>query len=148
MPTKYRPKQLGNHAQKLARIMHSTSLEVFYQQLVTCWEDPGKILQSSGQGFIWPKHPDHLSSIEQMQYLDTQTYLPEDILAKVDRASMAVALEARVPLLDHRIIESAWQLPETSKHRPGQAKWLLKQVLNQYVPASLFDRPKMGFGIP
>ena len=110
--------------------------------LVNDGREPDTIIASSAvRRFI----PDY---VERMQYVDTLTYLPDDILTKVDRASMAVSLEARVPIIDHRVVELAWRFPARMRLRNGKSKWILRQVLRRFVPDELIDRPKMGFGVP
>jgi len=87
-------------------------------------------------------------AVGRLIYRDMAGYLPDDILVKLDRATMAASLEARCPLLDHRVVEFAWRLPTAVKVRSGQGKWLLRQVLNRYLPKTLFERPKQGFNVP
>ena len=88
------------------------------------------------------------STLHQMLAIDYQTYLPDDILQKVDRAGMSVSLEGREPFLDHRVIEWAAQLPQSYKYKKGNKKFILKEIVHQYIPRKMMDRPKMGFGIP
>ncbi|WP_137936949.1 asparagine synthase (glutamine-hydrolyzing) [Chitinivorax sp. B] len=151
-PSRYRFKNPGDKLHKLASVLALRSEDDVYRQLVSHWQDPSKIVP----GAIEP--PTMLTGLEngpalpdfvhRMMYLDLMSYLPDDILVKVDRASMGVSLESRVPLLDHRIVEFAWTLPTAILRREGQSKWPLRQVLYRYVPRTLIERPKMGFGIP
>jgi asparagine synthase (glutamine-hydrolysing) len=94
------------------------------------------------------EHLQHLSARQRMMYCDSMHYLPNDILTKVDRAAMAASLETRVPMLDPKVIECSWRLSESLKFKNGQGKWILKQVLGQYLSKDLIHRPKKGFGIP
>jgi asparagine synthase (glutamine-hydrolysing) len=141
----------GDRMHKLANVLTSDA-DALYRQLLTHWHDPSSLVLGAGtyRDPLISQDADRLTpdGVERMQYIDAVTYLPDDILVKVDRASMAVALEARVPLLDHRVVEFAWRLPMHLKVRDGQAKWLLRRVLDRYVPRSLVERPKMGFGVP
>ena len=125
--------------------------EGFYKRMVSTWHDPVEVI-SGGQetwGSAWDEAetlcPD---PVERMQYLDTMTYMTDDILAKVDRASMAVSLEARVPLMDHRVAAFAWSLPMRMKLVGAQGKHVLRQVLYRHVPRSMIERPKQGFAVP
>jgi len=145
----------GNFGDKLhkgARVLGSTSINELYLGLVSHWTDPaGVVLQGHEPATLLNGNsPDlrGLDAIERMMLLDTVSYLPDDILAKVDRAAMGVSLETRVPFLDHRVVEFAWKLPMNLKLREGVGKWVLRQVLYRHVPQALIDRPKMGFGVP
>jgi len=123
-----------------------------YREILSHWRAPEELVLGGeeAKGLLWDTDlPRTLpNALERMQYLDTITYLPDDILTKVDRASMAVSLEARVPLLDHRVVELAWALPPELKARNHGGKWLLRQILYKHVPRALVDRPKMGFAVP
>ncbi len=134
----------GHQVHKLARLLDVGSSQELYRRLCSQWS-PDIVHGASPRA----TPPALLSDAgAQMMLADTLTYLPDDILTKVDRASMAVALEARVPLLDHRVVELSWQLPQRLKIRDGQGKWALRQILQRYVPKQLVERPKMGFAIP
>lgn len=136
----------------LADMLAADSDDERYRWLVSHWRDPASMVLDSVElrtALNDPAlRPNLADPVERMMYMDLVSYLPGDILTKVDRASMAVSLEARVPLLDHRVVEFAWKIPMQQKIRAGQGKWLLRQVLYQYVPKSLIERPKMGFGVP
>ena len=149
LPPRYRWRQPGNKLHRAAAVLASDSGGVRYRQLVSHWEprelvigadEPDTALKRS-----WPGID---SFTGQMMAWDSVTYLPDDILVKVDRAAMAVSLETRIPFLDHRVIELAWRLPLSLKIQNGEGKWILRQVLYRYVPRALVERPKMGFGVP
>lgn len=144
---------LGNrHLEKLVRSLQAASFDQAYRNVMSNWLNPEEVVLGAVEPATpfsdpegRPQFHDHTAT---MMYLDFIGYLPEDILTKLDRASMAVGLEARVPLLDHRVVEFAWRLPLNMKLRNGTQKWLLKQVLHRYVPQHLVERPKKGFAIP
>ncbi len=142
--------QLGDKLHKLAAVLPLADADAVYDRLVSHWlEDDRLVLGADGDNAgATPALPDGLDDVERMQAADLLTYLPDDILTKVDRASMAVALEVRVPILDHRVVEHAWTLPPAAKFQGGAGKWLLRQVLYRHVPPALVERPKMGFGVP
>ena len=150
LPASWRYATPGDKLYKLADVMAVRSAEEIYQALIYQWKDSdGLVLGLDKNEAIPNGEPIQLPDLEHcMMYMDSVSYLPDDILTKVDRASMAVSLESRVPFLDHRIIEFAWRLPLSVKIRDGQGKWPIRQVLEKYVPNTLIDRPKMGFGVP
>ena len=150
LPAVQRP---GDQMHKLAGLLGAKDPDAMYQGMVSLWQEPTEAVVGAVEPQTtltdrssWANLPEFTM---RMMYLDLMTYLPDDILTKVDRASMAVSLEARVPLLDHRVVEFAWKLPLSMKIRTeGEGKWLLRKVLNRYVPRTLVERPKMGFGVP
>jgi asparagine synthase (glutamine-hydrolysing) len=152
LPKRLRINHFADRLPKLAEILAHPCGEAFYRQLVSHWSGPDELVPGAHEPDTILDRPDRLPALpglrERTMYLDQMTYLPDDILTKVDRASMAVGLEARVPLLDHRLVEFAWRVPTAYKYRNGQGKWLLREVLYRYVPEQLMDRPKMGFGVP
>jgi asparagine synthase (glutamine-hydrolysing) len=144
--------RLGDKVHKGAPLLRSASDAILYEGMVTLWRDPDAVVigatgpRADGSALMQPAG--NVAGLERMMLLDTLRYLPDDILVKVDRAAMAVSLETRVPLLDHRAVEFAWSLPLGQKIRGGETKWILRQLLYRLVPKELIDRPKMGFGVP
>jgi len=152
VPRSLMQRQFGYKLHKLAGILPASNPEAMYFTLTSHWLEPQSVVIGAKEPDtlltrtdVWPRSPD---LARQMMFLDAATYLPDDILTKVDRATMAVSLEARVPLLDHRIVEFAWRLPTSLRVQNGLGKVILRRVLHRYVPPELTDRPKSGFGIP
>jgi asparagine synthase (glutamine-hydrolysing) len=143
---------IGNKMHTLAGLMNVSSSSEFYQHLVSQWKEPCDVVLDSREESTASMSPRYARSLtdftQRMMLMDTVSYLSDDILVKVDRASMAVSLENRVPFLDHRVIEFAWRVPMRMKVKDGKGKWLLRQVLGRYLPQELIERPKMGFSIP
>jgi asparagine synthase (glutamine-hydrolysing) len=150
-PKRYRFTEVGDKLHKLARVLGRQGPDAIYRDLMSSWSAPERVVRDGAEEtaaldageWAW------LTDFErQIMYLDLVTYLPDDILVKVDRAAMSVSLETRVPLLDPRVVEFAWRLPTSQTIRRGQGKWLLRQVLYRHVPRALVERAKMGFAIP
>jgi asparagine synthase (glutamine-hydrolysing) len=152
VPSSWRPALPGDKLHKIATLLDNPEPDAIYRRLVSQWERPDEIAAAGQEphGPLWDATVarDFPDLVPRMQFLDMVSYLPDDILTKVDRATMAVGLEGRVPLLDHRVVAYSWSLPLGFKMRGGHGKWLLRRVLDRYVPMPLIDRPKMGFGVP
>ncbi len=152
VPERWQVRLPSNKVAKLGRVLESPDVDGAYRALVSHWEDPASVVIGAsatalgGNGHA--ASPGAYGVMDQLLRSDLTTYLPDDILTKVDRASMAISLETRTPFLDRGVLEAAWRLPTTSKRRDGVAKWMLRQILYRYVPPALVDRPKMGFGVP
>ena len=153
LPNRFRINNLGNKAYKMAyRLEQVENLDDLYRSLVTIWPERKELVKNSNQLPTMLDNADIVKNISEtehrMMLLDSLTYLPDDILTKVDRAAMGVSLETRIPFLDHRVAELVWRMPLHMKIRDGKGKWALRQILNKYVPSDLTERPKSGFGVP
>lgn len=148
LPERLRPRLAAEKLHKLAGVAGLETLDDVYAALVSHW--PATVMAGARTGDEIARLPDvpGLDPVRRMMLADLKGYLADDVLVKVDRAAMFHSLETRVPLLDHRLVEFAASLPVSYLHRDGVAKWPLRQVLQRYVPAALFDRPKMGFAVP
>lgn len=152
LPAKFKQRNPGHKLHKLSEMLAAPNPEAMYTKLVSHWKEPEALVVGGSEPLTILSDCQHWAQLPNftqcMMYLDTVTYLPNDVLVKVDRASMGVSLEARIPLLDPRVMEFACRVPLSMKIRNGQGKWLLRQVLYKYVPQNLIERPKMGFDIP
>jgi asparagine synthase (glutamine-hydrolysing) len=148
-PSRHRVRMISEKVHKIADVIASENGEALYRGLVgPSWRQTPVLLESTQQAAPYPPLEPLSGLANQMMLADTLAYLPDDILVKVDRASMAVGLESRVPMLDSRVFEYAWRLPLRMKVGNGKGKWILRQLLYRYVPRSLIERPKMGFAVP
>ena len=152
LPARLRPTFLGDKIHKAAALATAGSAEKIYRRAIAQWPEPSDVMPSVNEPMaVWDDTNiahDLPDASARTRYFDMMHYLPDDILTKVDRASMAVSLEARVPLLDHRVVEYAWRLPRSALIRGSEGKVLLRHVLHRYVPPELVERPKAGFAIP
>lgn len=152
LPSSMRFANTGDKLHKGAQVLSNATLDDLYLGLVSHWDDPAALVLGGAEPLTLLRGEapplTGLDGVQRMMALDLLTYLPDDILVKVDRAAMSVSLETRVPFLDHRVVEFAWRLPQSMKLRDGVSKWALRQVLYKYVPRTLIERPKMGFGVP
>ena len=153
LPSRFNVRHAGDQVAKLARIAGSTSLDQMYEELCSTDSDPAQTIVLGEEVESWrrdemDKVDVELDPLDRMTLADSLSYLTDDILQKIDRAAMAVALETRVPFLDKDVAEFAARIPPHMKVRDGRGKWLVRQVLYRHVPANLVDRPKTGFGIP
>lgn len=150
LPIHLKVNNIGDKIHKASNILSSDSIDEVYFKLLIQWSDPNMLLHriSLSSKNLLPGQNSNLNNIEKMMLKDLLSYLPDDILCKVDRASMAVSLESRIPFLDHHLFELSSKLPISLKINQGSSKWILKEILKKYIPVQLIERPKMGFALP
>jgi asparagine synthase (glutamine-hydrolysing) len=152
LPERFRLAIPGTKAQKLADVLELETEMDYFRRLTSHWQDPERVVLGGDEHLTMMTNPALQPEADCFEHwmmaMDGQMFLPDEVMAKVDRAAMAASLETRSPLLDHRVVELAWQMPFRMKIRDGQGKWLLRQVLYRHVPRELVERPKKGFGIP
>jgi len=152
LPQHRRHGRVGDKIHKAAHLLSLQTADDVYHYLCSHWTNPADIVVGGREAPTMLTGLEALptlpGNVERMMYLDLMSYLPDDILVKVDRAAMAVSLETRVPLLDHRVVEFAMSLPLAMLRAENRTKWPLRQLLYRYVPRELVERPKMGFGVP
>jgi asparagine synthase (glutamine-hydrolysing) len=152
LPDILRRRDLRERGKKIAKLLSAgTPSELYYALFSNCDDVPLVVRDAIELPTIFANRHDSrdlLSEIEQMMWLDAMHYLPDDILVKVDRAAMAVSLETRVPFLNHELIEFLWSLPASMRVRASEPKWMLRRILSKHLPRELYERPKMGFGVP
>jgi asparagine synthase (glutamine-hydrolysing) len=148
LPADIRPKNSAGLLHRTAELLSVSGTQQVHLAMVSRWADAANLVEGAGSEVIFPDTCKTDSVVRSMMFLDTVTYLPDDLLVKLDRASMAVSLEARVPLLDHRVFQFAWRVPLHIALNGKGRKRLLRRVLARYVPRRLFERPKEGFGAP
>lgn len=149
LPPSYRRRITGRRMHLLAQLLEADSLGEMYVRLMSQWQPEERVVKGASQTGFSMRHWDtQRSPLESMRLWDVRQYLPDDLLVKVDRASMSASLEIRAPLLDHRVVELAFALPSHALLRKGISKWVLRQVLYRHVPQALIERPKAGFSVP
>jgi len=148
IPLRYKLRLPGLKIHKVAISLSALSIVDLYRCLTSLWSEVNSIVLHPSKNDINLSKIEGKSSAEKMMFLDLGIYLPGDILTKVDRAAMGVSLETRVPFLNHKVVEFAWNMPLEMKIYKGKSKWALRQILEQYIPNALINRPKMGFGVP
>jgi len=151
LPKRFRTATPGGKVHKVANFMSAESSDSLYRGLMTHWRDPETMTAAAEPETVLTRAdamPSFDGVVNRMRYFDLVSELPDDILVKVDRATMATSLESRAPFLHPDVVDFAWRIPPSQQVRNGQGKWLLRQVLYKYVPRELIERPKMGFGVP